>query len=60
MTDADLHRREWLLERAGLLMSDGWPQLLADHRAAELWLDWQNREQPKLPRPDPQEAPAKC
>jgi hypothetical protein len=37
MTDAELHRAEWIAERAGMLMSDGWPQILADYRAAEMW-----------------------
>lgn len=39
MTDYELHRKEWLRERAGMLMSDGMPKQLADHRALEMWLE---------------------
>jgi hypothetical protein len=58
MTDADLHRREWIEERAAIREFDGgMPRQQAEVMAR---LDWQNREQPKPPQPDPQEAPAKC
>ena len=45
MTDAELHREEWLLERSGMLMADGMTQELADHRALEMWIELQDQVQ---------------
>lgn len=42
MTDAEINREEFLLERAGMLMSDGMDQDGADAEAAQMWLAWRD------------------
>lgn len=41
MTEAELHREEWIEERAALLeFEGGLTRELADRRAAEQWLEY--------------------
>lgn len=57
MSDADVHRREWIEERAAIREFDaGIPRAAAEVMAR---LDWQERQRPKPPVPDPNEAPGR-
>ena len=40
MTDAELHRQEWIDERAGILEHDaGYPRIVAETLARAMWSD---------------------
>jgi len=40
MTDAELHRQEWIAERAGILEHDaGYPRIVAEALAKAMWSD---------------------
>jgi hypothetical protein len=41
MTDYELHRKEWIAERAGMLMCEGMPQKQADAIAADMWRQYE-------------------
>ncbi|MCA3109853.1 MAG: hypothetical protein ING91_19380 [Rhodocyclaceae bacterium] len=57
MNDAAVHRREFIEERAAIREFDGrMPRSAAEVMAR---LDWQERQRPQPPAPDPNEAPAK-
>lgn len=46
MTEAELHREEWIEERAALLEFEaGLTRELADRRAAEQWLEYAQARQ---------------
>jgi hypothetical protein len=41
MTDAELHREEWIEERAGILEHDaGYPRIVAEALAKAMWSDY--------------------
>ena len=46
MTDADLHRSEWIEERAGILEHDaGYPRIVAEALAKAMWSDYQRKRE---------------
>jgi hypothetical protein len=41
VTDAELHRQEWIAERAGILEHDaGYPRIVAEALAKAMWSDY--------------------
>jgi len=41
MTDYEVHREEWILERAGMLMEDQWRAADAMEEAERMWLEYE-------------------
>ncbi len=42
MSDDQLHRQEWIAERAGILEHDaGYPRIAAEELAKAMWSDYQ-------------------
>jgi len=46
VSDADLHRSEWIEERAGILEHDaGYPRIVAEALAKAMWSDCQRKRE---------------
>ena len=41
MTDYELHREEWIAERAGMIMENGCGPFVAESVAIRMWLEYE-------------------
>jgi hypothetical protein len=49
VSDAELHRQEWIAERAGILEHDaGYPRIVAEALAKAMWSDYQLIQQKEV------------